>query len=178
MHLHKVIPSGAGLGGGSADAAFTIKLLNEKLSLELSFDQMVRYALMLGSDCPFFIINKPCFATSRGEIMEQVNIDLSNYKIVIVNPGVHISTAEAFAGIIPKTPSLSLKQIIQKPLSSWKKELNNDFIVSSGIYNLLINSSTVEPKSIFVKGVSSPLTVYLMGKPYNQTNKAPQPDKA
>jgi 4-diphosphocytidyl-2-C-methyl-D-erythritol kinase len=127
MHLHKGIPAGAGLGGGSADAAFTIKLLNNKFDLQLSIDQMMHYALRLGSDCPFFIINKPCFATGRGEILQEVNLDLSNYKIIIVNPAIHIKTANAFSEIRPKVPPVSLKEIIQKPVNNWKQELKNDF---------------------------------------------------
>ena len=127
MHLHKAIPSGAGLGGGSADAAFTLKLLNEKFNLALSTDQLINYALQLGSDCPFFIINKPCFATGRGEILEPITIDLSSYKFVIVNPRIHINTASAFSGISPSLPLKPVKEIIQQPLETWKNELINDF---------------------------------------------------
>ena len=127
MHLHKAIPAGAGLGGGSADATFTLRLLNEKLNLDLSTDQLMSYALQLGSDCPFFIINKPCFATGRGEILEPTTIDLSSYKFIIVNPGIHISTANAFSGITPALPAKSVKEIIQQPIGTWKNELVNDF---------------------------------------------------
>jgi len=127
MHLHKAIPAGAGLGGGSADAAFTLRLLNEKYNLNLSSDQLISYALQLGSDCPFFIINKPCFATGRGEILEPTAIDLSSYKFIIVNPGIHISTANAFSGITPALPIKSVKEIIQQPIETWKNELVNDF---------------------------------------------------
>src|SRR6187402_1708961 len=86
LHLHKVIPMGAGLGGGSADGAFTLKLLNKKFELNLSEKQLIHYSLQLGSDCPFFILNKPCFATGRGEILEQTELDLSEFKILIVHP--------------------------------------------------------------------------------------------
>ena len=127
MHLHKAIPAGAGLGGGSADAAFTLRLLNEKFNLDLSTDQLINYALQLGSDCPFFIINKPCFATGRGEILEPTTIDLSSYKFIIVNPGIHISTANAFSGITPTLPAKSVKEIIQQPIGTWKNEFVNDF---------------------------------------------------
>lgn len=127
MHLHKAIPAGAGLGGGSADAAFTLRLLNEKFNLDLSTDQLISYALQLGSDCPFFIINKPCFATGRGEILEPISIDLSSYKFIIVNPSIHISTANAFSGITPALPTKSVKEIIQEPIETWKNELVNDF---------------------------------------------------
>ncbi|HEV8270921.1 MAG TPA: 4-(cytidine 5'-diphospho)-2-C-methyl-D-erythritol kinase, partial [Chitinophagaceae bacterium] len=127
MHLHKTIPMGAGLGGGSADGAFTLNLLNKKFELNLSEKQLINYSLQLGSDCPFFILNKPCFATGRGEILEQAEFDLSEYKIVIVHPAIHISTAWGFANIKPLNHRKSIKQIIQQPISTWKDELINDF---------------------------------------------------
>jgi len=127
MHLHKTIPSGAGLGGGSADGAFTLKLLNQKFNLGLSTEKLLDYALQLGSDCPFFIINKPCFATGRGEFLEPVSVELSAYKIVIINPGIHISTSEVFFLLTPVPTSKSIKQIIQQPVETWRKELENDF---------------------------------------------------
>ena len=127
MHLHKAIPMGAGLGGGSADGAFTLKLLNKKFELRLSEEQLINYSLQLGSDCPFFISNRPCFATGRGEKLEPIELDLSEYKIVIVHPAIHISTALAFATIKPLKPGKSIKQIVQQPVSTWKDEIKNDF---------------------------------------------------
>jgi 4-diphosphocytidyl-2-C-methyl-D-erythritol kinase len=127
MHLHKNIPMGAGLGGGSADGAFTLKLLNNKFSLNLSDKQLLDYALQLGSDCPFFIINQPCYASSRGELLESVSIDLSKYSFLIINPGIHISTSLAFSNIVPHIPVKSVKEIIQQPVSTWKADLINDF---------------------------------------------------
>jgi 4-diphosphocytidyl-2-C-methyl-D-erythritol kinase len=127
MHLHKAIPMGAGLGGGSADGAFMLKLLNKKFDLSLSEKQLINYSLQLGSDCPFFILNKPCFATGRGEILEQTKLDLSEYKFLIVQPPIHISTAWAFLTIKPLRPAKSIKQIIQQSISTWKAELINDF---------------------------------------------------
>ena len=127
VHLHKAIPTGAGLGGGSSDGAFTLKLLNQLFKLNLTTDRLINYALALGSDCPFFIINKPCMATGRGEILQEIKLDLSSYKIIIVNPGIHISTAWAFSKIIPAIPSKSVKEIIQQPITTWKTELKNDF---------------------------------------------------
>ena len=127
IHLHKAIPMGAGLGGGSADGAFMLKLLNEKFGLNLTQQQLIDLALQLGSDCPFFIINKPSFATGRGEQMTPVDLDLSAYDIVIINPGIHISTREAFSQLIPTQPEKSIKEIIQQPVSTWKDELVNDF---------------------------------------------------
>lgn len=131
LHLHKAIPMGAGLGGGSADGAFTLKLLNKKFGLSLSENLLIEYALQLGSDCPFFIINKPCFAKGRGEILEQINMDLSAFKIVIVHPGIHISTAWAFSQLSGRLQRFdkykSIKEIIQQPIETWKDELKNDF---------------------------------------------------
>jgi 4-diphosphocytidyl-2-C-methyl-D-erythritol kinase len=127
MHLHKAIPIGAGLGGGSADGAFSLKLLNKKFDLLLSEKQLINYSLQLGSDCPFFILNKPCFATGRGEILEQIDLDLSSYKIVIVHPGIHISTAWAFSNIKQLRTAKSIKEIIAAPIETWKNELINDF---------------------------------------------------
>ena len=127
MHLHKIIPSGAGLGGGSADAAFTLQLLNQQYGLKLNRQQLIRYAGQLGSDCPFFIINKPCFATGRGELLEEFELSLADYKLVLVNPGIHIDTGKAFLDMPPSLREKSLKEIIRNPVDSWKDELINDF---------------------------------------------------
>ena len=127
VHLHKTIPMGAGLGGGSADASFMLKMLNDKFKLNLSTDQLLHYALPLGSDCPFFIINKPCFATGRGEVLEEIKVDLAAYKIVLINPGIHINTGWAFSNISPALPKISVKEIVQQPITTWKDELKNDF---------------------------------------------------
>ena len=128
MHLHKAIPMGAGLGGGSADGAFALKLLNEKFQLGISKERLIDYALQLGSDCPFFIINKSCYATSRGEILESVDLDLSSYKFAIVNPGIHVNTGWAFAQLqLNNSDRPDLKQIIRQPVSTWKDQLINDF---------------------------------------------------
>ncbi len=127
MHLHKAIPLGAGLGGGSADGAFTLLLLNKKFNLALSQKQLIDYALQLGSDCAFFIINQPCFATGRGENLIPVSLDLSNYKMIIVNPGIHINTAWAFSYLTPNDQRPSLIDVIKLPVTQWKNELTNDF---------------------------------------------------
>ncbi len=129
IHLHKVIPTGAGLGGGSSDAAFTLELLNEKFLMGLTRDQLKKYALQLGSDCPFFLDNKPCFASARGEQLKAVDLHLSKYKIMLVNPGIHICTSWAFSAIKPVKPAKSVKAIIHQPLTTWKQELINDFEV-------------------------------------------------
>jgi len=125
-HLHKTIVAGGGLGGGSADGAFMLKLLNQKFDLGLSNEQLLDYALQLGSDCPFFIINEPCFATGRGEFLEPISIDLSAYKFVIANPGIHVSTIEVFSLLKPSLPSKSIRELIRQPVETWTTELKND----------------------------------------------------
>ncbi|MEX6686598.1 4-(cytidine 5'-diphospho)-2-C-methyl-D-erythritol kinase [Danxiaibacter flavus] len=127
MHLHKSIPIGAGLGGGSADGAYTLLLLNRKFQLAISEENLIDYALQLGSDCPFFIINKPCFATGRGEQMEPLPVDLAAYKFVIVNPQIHINTGWAFSQLSPAKPVQSVKDIVCQPVENWKASLFNDF---------------------------------------------------
>ncbi len=135
IHLHKAIPMGAGLGGGSADAAFTLIALNEKYALNLSNGQLLSYALQLGSDCPFFIINKPCHATGRGEILQSIHVGLSGYKLLLVNPGIHVNTRWAFSqlDIVPgelttkAAPYKSLQTIISQRIMYWKEGLINDF---------------------------------------------------
>ncbi|MCW3086835.1 MAG: 4-(cytidine 5-diphospho)-2-C-methyl-D-erythritol kinase [Sediminibacterium sp.] len=127
LHLHKAIPMGAGLGGGSADGAFTLTLLNNLFQLDLSSEQLHYYALRLGSDCPFFLQNKPCYATGRGEQLQEIELDLSDFSLLIVSPGIHVSTAAAFSGITPKAPAHSLKEIIRQPVSQWRGMLVNDF---------------------------------------------------
>jgi 4-diphosphocytidyl-2-C-methyl-D-erythritol kinase len=127
MHLHKVIPMGAGLGGGSADGAFALAMLNRKFQLGLSNDQLIGYALQLGSDCPFFISNEPCFAVGRGEKLAPIAIDLSGYRIVVTNPGIHVNTGWAFSQVRPTKPQRQLRDVIHQPMVTWKDELINDF---------------------------------------------------
>ena len=131
-HLHKNIPIGAGLGGGSADAAFALKLLNGLFSLGLSQKQLEDYASQLGSDCPFFVQNKAQMATGRGEKLEPISVDLAGNWIYLIHPGIHIGTKEAYAGIKPTERDLDLKAIL-KAQSSWKSELVNDF--EKGIFS-------------------------------------------
>jgi 4-diphosphocytidyl-2-C-methyl-D-erythritol kinase len=129
MHLHKNIPMGAGLGGGSADATAVLVMLNEMYALNISTQKLIEYALLLGSDCPFFIHNRACFATGRGEVLEPIQIDLSSYNILLVNPGIHVSTAAAFGGLDTNNFSVSgaLQKIIAHDISTWKNNLQNDF---------------------------------------------------
>ena len=129
MHLHKNIPMGAGLGGGSSDGSSTLLILNQQFSLGLNDQQLIYYASQLGSDCPFFVFNKACHATGRGEVLTPIELDLTNYQFLLVHPGKHISTAWAFQQLNPNTKSESILSIIQKPISEWKALLINDFEV-------------------------------------------------
>ena len=126
IHLHKNIPMGAGLGGGSADAAFALNLMNNLFDLILDDFFLEEYAAKLGSDCPFFIENTPKIATGRGEILNEVNIDLKGTHLVLINPGIHIGTKEAYAGVTPKKPEKDLSEIL-KDKKRWEEELKNDF---------------------------------------------------
>ena len=127
MHLQKNIPMGAGLGGGSSDGTSALIILNQMFSLGLNEHQLIDYASQLGSDCPFFVYNKACHASGRGEILTPINLDLSNYQFLLVHPGVHIATAWAFQQLNPNTKSESIRSIIQKPITDWKNTLINDF---------------------------------------------------
>lgn len=125
--LHKVIPVGAGLGGGSADAAYMLKILNQLFKLNLSNDKLKDYALQLGSDCPFFIDANPAIANSRGETLEEIPEVLKNYFICIAKPSFSISTAEAYSMVKPALPSTSLRMLIKRPVKEWKDLITNDF---------------------------------------------------
>ncbi len=127
IHLHKNIPIGAGLGGGSADGGFFIKLLNELCQLNLSAENMEDYARKLGADCAFFIGNKPVFAYEKGDQFENLQLDLSAYHLVLVMPPVHVSTAEAYGGVQPKTAEFDLKSALKLSVSEWKNLIKNDF---------------------------------------------------
>ena len=127
IHLHKIIPMGAGLGGGSSDAAFTLKVLNEMFSICLTTEQLEDIARDLGADCAFFIKNKAVFASGRGDRFELIDLDLSRYKIVIVKPKIHLSTAWAFSQLKPSRRELSLKELIKTPIQEWQAMIKNDF---------------------------------------------------
>jgi 4-diphosphocytidyl-2-C-methyl-D-erythritol kinase len=127
FHLYKHIPIGAGLGGGSSDGASTLLLLNKQFQLGLSTERLLYYAARLGSDVPFFILNTPCLGGGRGELLTPLKLDLSAYRFVIVNPGLHISTAQAFSLCQPHTSGPAVKDIIGEPIHTWSNLLVNDF---------------------------------------------------
>lgn len=127
FHLHKVIPFGAGLGGGSADAAFALKMLNKTFKLDITTEKLEEFAAKLGADCAFFIHNKPTFATGIGNQFKPINLDLSKYHIIIIKPDIHVSTKDAYQNIVPQQPQVSLPELIKKPVTEWKNQVVNDF---------------------------------------------------
>lgn len=127
ISLYKNIPTGAGMGGGSADAAFALKMLNEIAGLNLCDDELEVYAAKLGADCAFFIKNMPAFATGIGNILTPVDCSLKGYYIAVVKPDIHVSTKEAYALVSPAYPENRLEDIITKPIEEWRGAMKNDF---------------------------------------------------
>jgi 4-diphosphocytidyl-2-C-methyl-D-erythritol kinase len=127
IHLHKMIPMGAGLGGGSADGAFMLNMLSEFYHLNLSVIELKNYSAQLGSDCPFFIENKPAFVSGRGEVIENISLNLSGWWVVLVFPGIHVSTQLAFSKIRPAAAGIDLSQIELLPVEEWKGRIENQF---------------------------------------------------
>lgn len=130
IHLHKVIPIGAGLGGGSADATFTLKALNQMFKLNLTDDKLEKYASQLGSDCPFFVQNKPVIAKGTGNIFEPIDINLKGMYLQLIYPDIHISTKQAYAGVVPNDDDQNLSIDLGKNISDWKTTIKNDFETS------------------------------------------------
>ncbi len=130
IHLHKIIPIGAGLGGGSADGSFVLKALNKLFELNLSNIQLEKYALILGADCPFFIDNTPKYIQGIGEKMTAFDLDLATYEIRLINPEIQIYTKDAYSGVVPEIPKLTVEEIIKLPINEWKDKLKNDFEIS------------------------------------------------
>jgi len=127
IYLHKIIPMGAGLGGGSADGAYMLQLFNDYCHLSLSKEALISFALQLGSDCPFFIHNIPQFATGRGELMSDIAVSLGGYSIQLICPNLHVSTGSAFSLIKPKPAAYDLRQLHELPITEWKTNISNDF---------------------------------------------------
>lgn len=127
IYLHKTIPPGTGLGGGSANAATVLQLINQKFALQLSISQLLSYAQQLGSDCAYFLYHQACYATGRGEQLEPIDLRLADYDLLVVCPQLSISTAWAYQQIQPSGSRTSLKDIIRLPIETWKDHLVNDF---------------------------------------------------
>ena len=127
VHLYKHIPTQAGMGGGSSDCAYMIRLLNEMFSLGMSDEKMIGYAARLGADCAFFIKAQPAYAEGIGEKLQPISIDLSGCKMLVVRPNIPVSTKEAFSLITPQVPKKNCLDIVRQPIETWKDELVNDF---------------------------------------------------
>jgi 4-diphosphocytidyl-2-C-methyl-D-erythritol kinase len=127
MQLHKLVPIGAGLGGGSADAAFALRAISDVFGLKLTTGQLEDYARRLGADCAFFIQNTPRLAREKGDVFEPIDLNLTGTPCVVVYPGLHISTAQAFAGIVPQAPAQALREALAQPMSTWRTTVFNDF---------------------------------------------------
>lgn len=127
LHLHKLVPIGAGLGGGSSDASFTLKLLNDRFQLGLSLTQLENYARQLGSDCAFFVQNRPMYCIEKGDLFEEIAVDLGGYYLLLVYPNLAISTAEAYASIRPHRPQTALYDDLLAPVDTWRTTIHNDF---------------------------------------------------
>jgi 4-diphosphocytidyl-2-C-methyl-D-erythritol kinase len=130
FRLHKLIPIGAGLGGGSADASFAISALNRYCKLGLSLTAMEHYASKLGSDCPFFIRNEPVYATGKGDVFHEIDCSLKGKYLLLINPNIHVSTALAYSGVIPQIKDHKIPDIVKLPIDQWKDSLVNDFETS------------------------------------------------
>ena len=131
IFLEKTSPVGAGLGGGSADAAFALRMLNEMFSLGLDDERLAEYASRLGSDCAFFIYNRPMSGRGRGEVLCPVDVPLDGYEIKVVVPeGIAVSTREAYSGVTPRVPELPLEEALKRPVGQWKDLVVNDFETS------------------------------------------------
>lgn len=127
IRLTKNIPSGAGMGGGSSDAAFTIKMLNSLFQLGLQTEQLQGYAARIGADCAFFIENKPVFASQKGDVFQDITLDFSGYRLLLVKPEVGVSTSEAYKNIVPAPAPFDLRKLGSTPMEEWKQLVTNDF---------------------------------------------------
>jgi len=179
IHLHKQIPIGAGLGGGSSDAAFTLLGLNKLFHLNLENEFLRNYASVLGSDCAFFLTNQPVFAEGKGNVFSEVKIDLKKYSLVLIKPTISISTSEAYNGISPKISEFSLKESVKRPIQLWKEKIENRF--EMGIFDShpqikLIKERLYQEGAIFASMSGSGSSVYGLFEIIPQQLKGHFPD--
>jgi len=179
FHLHKIIPAGAGLGGGSSDAAFTLTGLNDLFQLNIEKQTLLEYSSRLGSDCAFFILNYPVFAEGKGNIFSNIEMNLRDYFLVLVKPSFAVSTAQAYGGIKPSIPDISLLQAIKNPATYWKDQIYNQF--EKTVFNLFpeieeIKKSLYNNGAIYASMSGSGSTVYGLFKevPQNLSLQFPE----
>jgi 4-diphosphocytidyl-2-C-methyl-D-erythritol kinase len=182
IYLRKNIPLGAGLGGGSSDAAQMLNLLNSFAGLNLSLNQLEKYAARIGADCPFFIRNKPVFAQGTGNVFTPINLSLQGYYLVLVIPDIPVSTREAYAKVNPKQPDFPLLETIQLPVGEWKTRLVNDF--ETGIFEQHPEIAAIKRKlyargAIYASMSGSGSSVFgIFEKPENVANEFPSGTKS
>lgn len=167
--LDKHLPDGAGLGGGSADAAFTLSLLNEFTGANFSLQQLKEMSLRLGADCPFFLVNTPCYASGVGEELLPIELNLQGYHILIVKPDISISTAEAFRGVTPSQPDFDLQLLPFLPIEEWKEKVKNDFEKSVFPYYpelAVIKNAMYESGAIYASMSGSGSAIYGIYRDY------------
>ena len=173
IHLHKVIPTGAGLGGGSADGAFMLKMLNQHFKLGYGPEALMDMALQLGSDCPFFILDQPAHGQGRGEILKPIPLSLSSWWLVLVNPGIHVSTKTAFSEVSPKPAPVDLARKILEPAEGWKDWLHNDF--EEPIFKIHPEIGSIK-KALYAQGASYASMTGTGSTVYGLFRTEPQPD--
>jgi len=127
VHLYKCIPTQAGMGGGSSDGAYMLRLLNEQFQLGLTVQQLCGYAQRLGADCAFFVESRPAYAEGIGELLHPIDLDLSGWYLAVVRPDIPVSTKEAFSLITPERPAVNCREVVKQPVESWRGQLVNDF---------------------------------------------------
>lgn len=177
INLHKVIPFGAGLGGGSADAAFTLKMLRDMFALPLNDEQLAGMASKLGADCPFFIYNRPLIATGIGDCFASTEFSLKGKFIILVKPSIAVSTAEAYAGVTPQVPQKSLNEKLSSTIDAWRNEVVNDFEKSIFLAHpriAAIKQRLYDMGAVYASMSGSGSSVFgIFDKPYNPTGCFP-----
>lgn len=177
IHLHKNIPIGAGLGGGSADASFFIRMMNQKFDLQMDNSKMEHYASKIGSDCAFFIQNKPAYALEKGDQLSPLDLNLDSYFFVLIMPEVQVSTAEAYRGVRVSPNDMPLTELIKLPITEWKFHIKNDFEPSVfSKYSVIaqIKDSLYEAGALYASMSGSGSSVYGV---FNEPTKLPQLEK-
>ena len=163
IHLHKIVPIGAGLGGGSADASFTLKCLDELFELNIDSEQLESYAGKIGSDCPFFIKNNPIIAEGTGNVFTSTSMTLKGKYLVLFYPEIHIGTSEAYEGVVPSPPDEKINFILEGDISSWQDRLKNDFensIFPSYPQIKILKESLIEAGALYASMTGSGSAVY------------------
>tara|TARA_B100000508_G_scaffold138385_1_gene134343 strand:+ start:25458 stop:26183 length:726 start_codon:yes stop_codon:yes gene_type:complete len=162
-HLYKSIPMGGGLGGGSSDATEMLKLLNSEFELSITNKELKEFASQLGSDCPFFVENKPQVAFGRGEELKTIGLDLSGYYLLLINDGTHVSTKDAYSNVNPRNPEYNIEESVKLPIEKWKDVIHNQFeesVFGSYQHLKLLKESIYSLGAIYASMTGSGATMY------------------